>query len=189
MRNTLVTAEGDATGREIAGCRRRARARPPLAALLFFVALGVVSISGCGGSSGPSGTYAATVTDARAGEGFLVNGVWTVAFHKGGSYTVIKGSPHSSNLKLAAGPGSHYRGTTFVINPVPASACGPPPGTGTYHMALSGSKLTFVKVKDPCVTRSRILTRTFTKESASTIETQQLQYLLQQLRKPRRPGG
>jgi hypothetical protein len=160
MQNSLVTTQDDAI---VAGRLRHARAFPSLAALLLFVAPTVVLASGCGGSSGPSGTYTATITDAAEGEQFLVNGPWDVVFAKGGSYTVIRGSPTGANIKLTTGPGSYYRGTTFVINPVPATACGPPPGTGTYHMQLSGDKLTFVKIQDPCKTRSKILARTFTK--------------------------
>jgi hypothetical protein len=182
MQNRLVTTEGNAIRVALAGRLRRARALPSLAALLLLVALSVISISGCGGSSGPSGTYGATITNAREGEGFLVNGLWTVTFGKGGSYTIIKGSPQSSHLKLATGPGSYYRGTTFAITPIPATACGPPPGTGTYHMQLSGDKLTFVKITDPCKTRSEILTRTFTKGSRSAFERRESEAFLKLLK-------
>ena len=182
MHHTHVTPRGDAMQVAIGKRLRRARARPPLAILLLFVSLSVIPISGCGGSSGPSGTYGATITNAREGEGFLVNGLWTVTFGKGGSYTIIKGSPQSSHLKLATGPGSYYRGTTLAITPIPATACGPPPGTGSYHLQLSGDKLTFVKITDPCKTRSEILTRTFTKGSRSAFERQESEAFLKLLK-------
>lgn len=138
--------------------QRSARAR--LLASVLLVWLLAIAISACGGSSsGPSGAYTTTISFAER-LGGLASGTWTVTFGKGGSYTITKGGPE---LSLATGRGSFYRGTTFVINPVSAGACGPGPGTGTYRLKLSGNTLRFVRLQDPCKTRSAILAHTFTK--------------------------
>jgi hypothetical protein len=116
-------------------------------------------LSGCGGSSGPSGSYTTTIGPTELGR--LVGGVWTVTFGKNGSYSIKAGEARG----LAVGPGSYYRGTTLVITPLSeiAHPCGPGSAAGRYKLKLTGNKLKFIKLYDPCKTRSGILAHTFTK--------------------------
>jgi hypothetical protein len=137
---------------------RRSRALARVLSAVCFAATVSVSIAACGGSPTPSGTYKTTISNGRE-DPFLMNGTWYITFNKGGAVSISRGG----GVALALGPGSHYRGTTLVVNPQPANACGPPPGTGSYHLDLKGNRLTVVRRKDPCKIRSFILTHTFTK--------------------------
>jgi hypothetical protein len=123
-----------------------------------FAAL-ATALSACGSQSAPTGAYTTTIANPGGVEGRLIAGPWTVTFGKGGSYTIHDGR----GLGLAVGSGSYYRTTTFVINPQLSGSCGPGRGTGTYKLKLSGNNLTFIRIADPCKTRAKILTRTFTK--------------------------
>src|SRR2546423_1381909 len=119
----------------------------PIASLL------AIALAACGGTSTPStpsGAYTTTIANPRGAEGPLIRGPWTVTFRNGGSFTVTDGRERG----LTVGSGSYYRGTTFVINPLAAGACGPGRGTGTYRLKLSGKKLTFIRITDPCKTRA-----------------------------------
>jgi hypothetical protein len=140
------------------------------------VGLAAITLAACGGSpsstgspaptrtsapsasSGPTGSYRAVVRDVRER---LIEGAWTVTFAKGGSYTIAG----ELNRFVPAGPGSYYRGTKFVIYPLTRGVCGGGSSAGTYRLKLSGDKLTFVRMKDPCKARANLLARTFTKVS------------------------
>jgi hypothetical protein len=129
---------------------------------VLSVGLVVIAMSACGGSSGPSGTYTTTIS---AGEklGELTQGKWRVRFAKNGSYEITAGEKGLRGL--ATGPGSYYRGSTFVITPLSelAHPCGPGSAIGRYRLQLSGNALRFIRIVDGCKTRSAILAHTFTK--------------------------
>jgi hypothetical protein len=147
-------------GRAAVGGRfRRGLTRMRLGGVVCVVVCGV-ALSGCGGASTPSGSYTTKISPAE-GLGRLTPGTWTIAFGKGGSYTIEK----SREIGLATGPGSYYRGTTLVITPLSelAHPCGPGSATGRYRLKLSGDKLRFIRIVDNCQTRSAILAHTFTK--------------------------
>jgi hypothetical protein len=155
---------GFRVGAQRGAIRRQLRPRRTrIAACALSAALLAVTTSACGGSSSPSGSYTATISPAE-NLGRLATGTWTVTFGKGGTYAVAR----NEAIGLATGPGSFYRGTTFVITPLSeiAHPCGPGPATGTYRLKLSGNQLTFIRIVDPCTTRAAILTRTFTKTKA-----------------------
>jgi hypothetical protein len=137
---------------------RRRASRTHRSAWALVGASLALGISACGGASTPSGAYTATIPATGGRLAKQIGGTWTVAFSSKG-YTITNGSEEG----LAIGKGSYVRGTTFVINPLTSGSCGPGRGTGTYRLKLSGSKLTFIRVTDPCKTRSLILSRTFTK--------------------------
>jgi hypothetical protein len=124
------------------------------------LALTVAALGGCGGSGAPSGAYTTHIAPIAGKNGGFIAGDWTVTFKKGGSYTIATNHP---TVTLGVGKGSHFQGTTFVINPVVPGSCGPGPDTGTYTMKFAGSAVRFLPVSDPCRIRAFILGRTFTK--------------------------
>jgi hypothetical protein len=124
---------------------------------MLTVGLLAIAISACGSSAaGPTGSYRTIIRGAREQ---MTEGLWTVTFGKHGSWTLTG----SLNRFIPAGPGSYYRGTTFVVYPMSPGVCESGPSAGTYKLKLNGDKLTFVRIKDPCKARRNVLSRTFTK--------------------------
>jgi hypothetical protein len=130
-----------------------------LRSVAVAIALLASALYGCGGASGPTGTYTTYIPGPTGRHGNLVAGKWTVTFAKNGTYTITSGP----EVALSVGRRSHYRGTTFVIATANPGPCGAPHGTGTYTLKLTGATLRFVRVKDPCQLRALILGFPYTK--------------------------
>jgi hypothetical protein len=113
--------------------------------------LGVIGIAlpGCGGPTSLAGTYETVIPGHKE----FFSGRWQVQLNKNGTITPIVGQ---REISLAVSAGSYWRGDTFVIN-APDRECGPPYGTGTYKMKLTGSTLRFKVVSDACKARVVIL--------------------------------
>ncbi|HUA70618.1 MAG TPA: hypothetical protein VMA96_06040 [Solirubrobacteraceae bacterium] len=119
-------------------------------AVVVVAGLAFCSVAAAAVSSSLNGTYKTTVSNSTALGGAL-NGTWTVKLKNGvyhvaddghaivhGKYTV-KG--HKISLKDTGGEGK----------------C---PGTGVYKFKVSGTSVTFTKVKDAaaCIGRTTVLT-------------------------------
>jgi hypothetical protein len=114
---------------------------------LASTALGVVKLAG---------TYQTTIKSTALGG--QLNGIWTVKFKaKGHHYTVTNGGQVVLR-GIYKVKGTHI---TFRDKSGPA-AC---PGAGKYSFNLSGTTLTFTKIKDSanCAGRQVVLAGTFTK--------------------------
>jgi len=118
-------------------------------AVVVVISLALCSVAAASVSSSLKGTYKTTVQSTLLGG--ALNGTWTVKLKSGtyhvadngqaivhGKYT-IKG--HKISLKDTGGSGK----------------C---PGTGVYKFKVSGTSLTFTKVKDSaaCIGRTTVLT-------------------------------
>jgi hypothetical protein len=110
----------------------------------------VAMLAGCGGSKGFAGTYEANIP----GHLEFLSGKWQITLAKNGSLSSAPAGHRVVNMAIA--PGSYWRGDTLVING-PSRECGPPSGTGTYRLKLSGATLRFERVSDGCKLRVFLL--------------------------------
>jgi hypothetical protein len=119
---------------------------------LLSLGLIAVALAGCGGSTSLAGTYETLIPGHKE----FLSGKWQITLGKDG--TIKAGR----NVSLAISAGSYWRGDTFVIN-APDVECGPPNGTGTYKLKLSGGTLHFKPVGDKCQLRAEILSYPYKK--------------------------
>jgi hypothetical protein len=131
-----------------------------LAAALIITVVGACGSSSSSTSSSasktstkpaePTGTYAAKITHLGP-----ASGTYTITIAHGGSVTVKR------NASPTGGSSNVVRGNTLIT----ANRCNGRPGggVGRYTLHLTGRKLKFIRVKDPCTGRSIVLAHTFTR--------------------------
>ena len=110
-------------------------------------------------TTGPSGSYRATIKQPAS-----IEGVWTVKFASGRDTEYLNGTQIASGKYTVSGAT-----IKFPQAAVPAGSAQTCQSAGKYSFVLTDKTLKLTKISDPCnTTRSEILSRQFTRVSAGT---------------------
>jgi hypothetical protein len=124
-----------------------------VAGLLPLITLAIVAPAALA-SSGPSGSYKATISKPAT-----IAGTWTIKFASGHDTDYLNGKELASGTYTISGST-----IKFAQPPVPKGSTSTCRSAGKYTFKISGNTLKFTKISDPCnATRAEILAPTYTK--------------------------